>query len=142
MWDSADILKISLALPLCMALTAGVVLSEVRQMTYTSRWALNQIRLNFDSPLFSREELHQNPLLNERVVQWEIGGARGNLLHWNERSQEEKLAVMDIAGPSCDNAPAVATSPSCDNAPTSVAQAEDVDHPVTEESELRTVAVS
>eukprot|EP00965_Chrysotila_dentata_P179600 5930044-Pleurochrysis_carterae.AAC.1 len=44
---------------------------------------------------------------------------------------------MDIAGPSCDNAPAVATSPLCDNAPTAVAQADNVEHPVTEESELR-----
>eukprot|EP00965_Chrysotila_dentata_P085685 2826920-Pleurochrysis_carterae.AAC.1 len=44
---------------------------------------------------------------------------------------------MDIAGPSCDNVSAAATSPSCDNAPTSAAQAEDVEQPVTEESELR-----
>eukprot|EP00965_Chrysotila_dentata_P262281 6214521-Pleurochrysis_carterae.AAC.1 len=146
MWDRLDIPKISLALPICMALTASIALSGVRRMTCTSRWALIRIsqliaasmRLNLDLPLFSREELHRNPLLNERVVQWEIGGARGDFLHWNGSSQEEKLAVMDIAGPSsCDNAPAAPTSPSCENAPTSVAQAEDVEHPVTEESEPR-----
>eukprot|EP00965_Chrysotila_dentata_P125846 4159476-Pleurochrysis_carterae.AAC.1 len=81
------------------------------------RWVCSQLiatsmRLNFDIPLFLREELHRNPLLNERVVQREIDGARGNLLHRNESSQEEKLAVMDIAGPSCDNVSAAATSPS------------------------------
>eukprot|EP00965_Chrysotila_dentata_P147074 4855951-Pleurochrysis_carterae.AAC.3 len=55
-------------------------------------WVCSQLiatsmRLYFDLLLFSREELPRNPLLNERVVQWEIGGARGNLLHWNESLQ-------------------------------------------------------
>eukprot|EP00965_Chrysotila_dentata_P126993 4200916-Pleurochrysis_carterae.AAC.1 len=94
------------------------------------------MRLNFDLPLFSHEELRPNPLLNERVVQWDIGGARGNLLHWSEGSQEEKLALMDITCSSCNNAPAAAISPSCYNAPTAATQAEDDEHLVTEESEL------
>eukprot|EP00965_Chrysotila_dentata_P059298 1968329-Pleurochrysis_carterae.AAC.1 len=106
------------------------------------RWVCSQLiaasmRLNFDVPLYSREELHHKPLLNERVIQWEIGGARGKLLHRDDSSQEEKLAVMDIAGPSCDNVSAAATSHSCDNAPTSATQAGDVERPVKEESELR-----
>eukprot|EP00965_Chrysotila_dentata_P003667 120203-Pleurochrysis_carterae.AAC.1 len=46
-------------------------------------------------------------------------------------------ALVDIAGPSCDNAPAAAISPSCDSAPTAATQAEGVEDPVTEESELR-----
>eukprot|EP00965_Chrysotila_dentata_P175794 5803281-Pleurochrysis_carterae.AAC.2 len=95
------------------------------------------MRLNFDIPLFSREELRQNPLLNERVIQWEIDGAYGKLLHRDDNSPEEKLAAMDIAGPSCDNVSAAATSHSCDNAPTSATQVEGVERPVTEESELR-----
>eukprot|EP00965_Chrysotila_dentata_P043709 1453418-Pleurochrysis_carterae.AAC.1 len=95
------------------------------------------MRLNFDIPLFSREELHRKPLLNERVIQWEIGGARGKSLHRNDSSQEEKLARMDIAGPSCYNVSAAATSHSCDNALTSATQAVDVERPVKEESELR-----
>eukprot|EP00965_Chrysotila_dentata_P191962 6174873-Pleurochrysis_carterae.AAC.3 len=103
---------------MCMALTAGIVLPGARQTTYISRWALSQMRLNFDLPLFSREELHRNPLLNKRVVQWEIGGARRRY-------------------PSCDNAPAAATSPLCVSAPTAAAEAGDVEHTVTEESELR-----
>eukprot|EP00965_Chrysotila_dentata_P083791 2765843-Pleurochrysis_carterae.AAC.2 len=95
-------------------------LTQGRPVNY-GRWVCSQLiaasmRLNFDIPLFSRDELHRNPLLNERVVQWEIGGARGNLLHWNECSQEKKLAVMDIAGPSCDNVSPAAASPSYDNA--------------------------
>eukprot|EP00965_Chrysotila_dentata_P088507 2922451-Pleurochrysis_carterae.AAC.1 len=50
------------------------------------RWVCSQhiaasMRLNFDLPLSSREELCRNPLLNERVIQWEIGGAYGKLLH-------------------------------------------------------------
>eukprot|EP00965_Chrysotila_dentata_P248401 6208300-Pleurochrysis_carterae.AAC.1 len=83
------------------------------------------MRLNFDLPLFSRVELRRNPLLNERVVQWEIGGARRHPLHWNKNSQEETLAELDVAGPSSENTPAAAT------------QAEDVEPSVAEESELR-----
>eukprot|EP00965_Chrysotila_dentata_P093011 3071565-Pleurochrysis_carterae.AAC.3 len=76
MWDHADILKIGRVLPSCMALTAGIVPSEARRMIYTWRWTLSQMiaasmRSNFEVPLFSREELRRNLLLNERVdVQW------------------------------------------------------------------------
>eukprot|EP00965_Chrysotila_dentata_P254718 6211974-Pleurochrysis_carterae.AAC.4 len=104
----------------CRGLTQGLPLSYGRWVC-TSQLFAASMRLNFDLPLFSREELHRNPLLNERVL----------------TSQEEKLALLDIAGPSCDNTPAAATSPSCVCAPTAAAQAEDVEHPVTEESELR-----
>eukprot|EP00965_Chrysotila_dentata_P240634 6203824-Pleurochrysis_carterae.AAC.1 len=45
MWDRADIPKISHALPICMALAAGSVLSGDRQTTYISRWALRQVTL-------------------------------------------------------------------------------------------------
>eukprot|EP00965_Chrysotila_dentata_P021212 702580-Pleurochrysis_carterae.AAC.2 len=66
-----------------------------------------------------------NPLLDERVVhQREIGGACCHPLHWNGESQEAMLAELDVAGPSSDNARAVAT------------QAEDVEPSVAEESEL------
>eukprot|EP00965_Chrysotila_dentata_P113871 3764516-Pleurochrysis_carterae.AAC.1 len=66
------------------------------------RWVCSQLiaasmRLNFDLPLFSREELCRNPLLDERVTQWEIGGAYGKLLHQDDSSLEEKLATVDIA---------------------------------------------
>eukprot|EP00965_Chrysotila_dentata_P168350 5559447-Pleurochrysis_carterae.AAC.1 len=44
------------------------------------RWVCSELvaafmRLNHDLPLFAREELRRNPLLNERLTQWEIGGA-------------------------------------------------------------------
>eukprot|EP00965_Chrysotila_dentata_P050814 1684621-Pleurochrysis_carterae.AAC.1 len=89
------------------------------------------MRLNFDLPLFSREKLRRNPLLDERVMQWEIGGAHGKLLNQDDSSLEEKLATVDIAGSS----PAAATSHSNDNASTSTTEA--AKRIVTEESELR-----
>eukprot|EP00965_Chrysotila_dentata_P104418 3448216-Pleurochrysis_carterae.AAC.1 len=89
------------------------------------------MRLNFDLPLFSREELRRNPLLDERVIQWEIGGTHGKLLHRDDSSLEETLATADTA----DYSSAVATSHSYDNASTSATEA--AERPVTEESELR-----
>eukprot|EP00965_Chrysotila_dentata_P124154 4103372-Pleurochrysis_carterae.AAC.1 len=84
------------------------------------------MRLNFDLPLFSREELRRNPLLEERVIQWEIGGAYGKLLHRDNSSLEEKLATVDTAG----SFSAAATSHSHDNASTSATEA--VERTVTE----------
>eukprot|EP00965_Chrysotila_dentata_P008586 279610-Pleurochrysis_carterae.AAC.1 len=89
------------------------------------------MRLNFDLPLFSREELRRNPLLNERVVQWEIGGAHGKLLHQNDSSLEEGLATVNTACSSSD----AATSHLYDNASTSATEA--AERTIPEESELR-----
>eukprot|EP00965_Chrysotila_dentata_P256814 6212677-Pleurochrysis_carterae.AAC.1 len=56
----------------------------------------------------TQDELRRNPLLNMKVVQWELRGARLNQLIWGETSQEETLAAADAAGPSSDDAPVAA----------------------------------
>eukprot|EP00965_Chrysotila_dentata_P188584 6172832-Pleurochrysis_carterae.AAC.1 len=81
----------------------------------SGRWVCSQLiaasmRLNYDLSLSSRGELRRNPLLNERVVQWELGGAHLYRLDWEETPPEEVLAAADEAGPSSDNAPAAAAS--------------------------------
>eukprot|EP00965_Chrysotila_dentata_P074350 2456416-Pleurochrysis_carterae.AAC.1 len=77
------------------------------------RWVCSQLvaafmRLNHDLPLFTREELHRNPLLNERLTRWEMNGALTSQLGWKEIPREEALAALEDAGPSSDIAPAVA----------------------------------
>eukprot|EP00965_Chrysotila_dentata_P225388 6194720-Pleurochrysis_carterae.AAC.5 len=67
------------------------------------------MRLNYDLPLSSQDELRRNPVLNEKVVQWELGAAPLNQLVWGETPQEEMLAAADVVDPSSDNAPVAAT---------------------------------
>eukprot|EP00965_Chrysotila_dentata_P008154 266378-Pleurochrysis_carterae.AAC.1 len=78
------------------------------------RWVCSQLvaafmRPNHDLPLVAREvELRRNPLLNERLAQWEMVGALTSQPGWKETPREEALAALDDAGVSSDNAPAVA----------------------------------
>eukprot|EP00965_Chrysotila_dentata_P240183 6203566-Pleurochrysis_carterae.AAC.2 len=69
------------------------------------------MRLNYNLSLLLQDELRQNFLLNERVVQWELGSARLNKLGRQTASQEEMLAATDVAGPLSDNATSGATAP-------------------------------
>eukprot|EP00965_Chrysotila_dentata_P168189 5554199-Pleurochrysis_carterae.AAC.1 len=74
------------------------------------RWVCSQlvaafVRLNHDLPSCTREELRRNPLLNERLTQWEMGGALISLPGWNEAPREEALAALDDAGPSSETPP-------------------------------------